>query len=81
VVVERAALLAEGDAFPIIMGWILAQGGTVEAPATPRQGGGLHGPAGSERSGAAAVTPQRFVLPADALVESEPTQPPTDGST
>jgi hypothetical protein len=67
IVVERAALMAEGADFDAAMAWILAHGGVPElsAAAAPRRG--LYG-ARTDRSGAAASgPPRRFVLPPSAL--------------
>jgi hypothetical protein len=60
--IERATLLAGGIAFDGAVAWIEAHGGAPEMPAAPRTQRGLHSP----RS-AAAGTPLRFILPADAL--------------
>jgi len=67
VVIERAALLAEGSNFAAVMEWITAHGGKPETmSAAPRPG--LHGARLSDGRGTASPqTPRRFVLPADAL--------------
>lgn len=66
-VVERAALLAEGAAFPAIMAWITDHAGTPEASvaAAPRQG--LHGARRSSGSASEPPKPLRYVLPAGTL--------------
>jgi hypothetical protein len=66
VVVERAALLAEGRNFELIMEWILARGGEAEAPSA-KHAAGLHGSATSSRTAVPVTAPRRFVLPAHAL--------------
>jgi hypothetical protein len=48
------------------MAWIVARGGTAEAPA-PATGGGLHDRHLNAGRGAAAPAPRRFVLPPGAL--------------
>jgi hypothetical protein len=66
VVIERAAILADGADFPAVMDWILAHDGTPEttvAPDTPRRG--LHGARLNDRAGSA--VPRRFMLPDRAL--------------
>lgn len=62
-VIERAAIMAEGTGSTDVMTWILAHGAVAEAEverASTRQG--LHGVSDS-----AARTTSRFVLPAGAL--------------
>jgi hypothetical protein len=66
IVVERAAILAEGADFDAVMAWILAHGGEAEAVATKPSSSGLHGLRGHHGE-AAPQPPSRFVLPADAL--------------
>jgi hypothetical protein len=65
VVIERAAILADGADFPAVMDWIVAHEGRPDAvvAAPPRRG--LHGPRLSDSASAAA--PLRFVLPLAAL--------------
>ena len=68
VVVERAAILAEGDGFAEVMKWIEAQGGVPEAMPEQAAGArhGLHGARLTDtRSGT--EKPRRFVLPPGAL--------------
>jgi hypothetical protein len=67
VVIERAAILAEGANFAAVMAWIIAHGGKAETlSAAPRRG--LHGPRITDSGGTDSRTPLRFVLPAGALV-------------
>ena len=67
-VIERAALLAAGSSFPDVVAWITAHEGKPENVAATARTHGLHGTrivdGGSPRERA----PQRYVLPADALV-------------
>jgi hypothetical protein len=65
-VIERAAILAEGAEFDVVVAWIVAHGGEPEAMAPKASTSGLHG---SGRQGAPqpARTASRFVLPPDAL--------------
>jgi hypothetical protein len=67
VVVERAAILAEGADFAAVMTWIGAHDGKPEAAvATGSSGrGGLYGSRLTESAGSKA--PLRFVLPAGAV--------------
>ncbi len=62
-VVERSAILAEGDSFPSIMLWISDHAGVPEAPvaATTK---GLHG---VRAQSGPARPPLRYVLPAGSL--------------
>jgi hypothetical protein len=69
VVIERAAILAEGADFAAVMNWIAAHDGAPDATATASaaRGGGLHG---SRMTGGDAIVsrpPLRFVLPPGAL--------------
>ena len=68
VVIERAAILAEGADFSAVMEWIIAHGGKPETTlsAAPRRG--LHGLRLNDSSGTESRPPLRFVLPAGALV-------------
>ena len=66
VVVERAAILAEGADFAAVMTWIGAHDGKPEAAvATGSPGRGLYGSRLTESAGSKA--PLRFVLPASAV--------------
>jgi hypothetical protein len=42
-VIGEAAIRAEGRTFPALKAWILAHGGTPDAPPEAAAGGGLHG--------------------------------------
>jgi hypothetical protein len=67
VVIERAAIVAEGADSMEIITWILAHAGKPEAVAVATTTGGLHG---ARKSGAAATAggpPRRYVLPVGAL--------------
>jgi hypothetical protein len=68
VVIERAAILAEGADFSAVMEWIIAHGGKPETTlsAAPRRG--LHGLRLNDSGGTESRPPLRFVLPAGALV-------------
>jgi hypothetical protein len=68
VVIERAAMLAEGADFPAVMEWIIAHAGKPETTlsAAPRRG--LHGSRLNDSGETESRTPLRFVLPAGALV-------------
>jgi hypothetical protein len=67
VVIERAAILAEGANFAAVMEWITAHGGKPETmPAATQRG--LHGARLNDSRGTESPqTPLRFVLPAEAL--------------
>ncbi len=67
VVIERAAIFAEGAHSQAIVDWIIAHHGNPETTrrAAPRRG--LHGSNLHGSSGTDPPTPQRFVLPAGAL--------------
>jgi hypothetical protein len=65
IVVERAAILAEGADFDAVVAWIVAHDGEAETRAAPAPTGGLHGIRSSGASGAGPS--RRFVLPAAAL--------------
>jgi hypothetical protein len=66
-VIERAAVLAEGEGSDDVMAWILAHDGVPEEMVVAAPSGGLHG----SRMYGAGVTPpsqpSRYVLPAGAL--------------
>jgi hypothetical protein len=67
-VIERAALMAEGADFDATIAWILAHGGEPEATASAAPSGGLHGARTESASRSAGSSrPRRFVLPAGAL--------------
>ena len=61
-VIERAAILAEGDRSGAIVEWITAHAGRPEAAISTRPSRGLHGARDD-----AVHAPLRYVLPADAL--------------
>jgi hypothetical protein len=65
-VIERAAILAEGEGFAAVMEWIVEHGGKPEAVEAAAPSRGLYGSRLGESSSAPA-TPRRFVLPAGAL--------------
>jgi hypothetical protein len=67
VVIERAAILAEGADFTAVMNWITAHDGAPDAAVSATRSGGLHG---SRMTGGDAIGPRpplRFVLPPGAL--------------
>ena len=66
VVIERAAILAEGADCAAVVAWITAHDGQPEAPAPAPAKGGLHGARLSDPAAAHRV-PARYVLPATAL--------------
>ena len=67
-VIERAALMAEGDGFAEVLRWIEANGGEPEA-VKPAKSGARHGLHGARLSDTSAATekPRRFVLPPGVL--------------
>lgn len=67
VVIERAALLAEGSAATAAISWIVAQDGVPETAVDERASQGLHGPRFSSGTSAGAGKPLRWVLPPGAL--------------
>ena len=67
VVVERAALLAEGHDFDAILAWITSNGGEPEALAPRAESRGLHGDRSHERGGVDPRHALRFVLPRSAI--------------
>jgi hypothetical protein len=67
IVVERAAILAEGADFDAVMAWIVEHGGRPEAAAPTEPRAGLHGSRHHDAGGSEPRTPARFVLPAGAL--------------
>jgi hypothetical protein len=74
-VVERVAILAEGDGFAQVMKWIEEHGGKPEesvAPAARATRHGLHGQRLTDVSRPGSEKPRRFVLPPGALAASEP---------
>ena len=74
-VVERVAILAEGEGFAEVMKWIEAHGGKPEEMVAPAARGtrhGLHGQRLTDTSRPGSEKPRRFVLPPGALARSEP---------
>jgi hypothetical protein len=67
IVIERAAILAEGADFDAVMAWILAHGGEPEATSARASSTGLHGSRVQAGGRADSRPPSRFVLPAGAL--------------
>ena len=67
VVIERAAILAEGADFPRVMKWITAHDGTPEATVSATRSRGLHGSRINGGDATASRPPLRFVLPPGAL--------------
>jgi hypothetical protein len=67
VVIERAAILAEGADFPAVMSWITAHSGTAETTASTSRRRGIHGSRMNDGDATASRTPLRFVLPAGAV--------------
>src|SRR4051794_15806146 len=67
VVIERAAILAEGADCTAVVAWITAHGGEPEAAAVSSAKGGLHGPRLSDSGGGLQRFPARYVLPPGAL--------------
>ena len=67
VVIERAAILAEGAHFTEIMTWVMAHGGKAEAAVAAPAGGGLHGSRITDGGSVEPRAPLRFVLPPEAL--------------
>jgi hypothetical protein len=62
-VIERAAILAEGEGATDVVDWIIGRDGRGEAASTAGRSGGLHG-AGGDRTDR---PPLRYILPAGAL--------------
>ena len=67
VVIERAAIVAEGPDSTAIVAWILAHAGQPEAAVPVAPARGLHGARLSGGPGGGSVIPRRYVLPVDAL--------------
>ncbi|MGO9905117.1 MAG: hypothetical protein ACLPY3_05260 [Solirubrobacteraceae bacterium] len=67
VVIERAAILAEGSDYAAVMSWITAHAGTPEAAVSATRGRGLHGARMNGGDAIASRPPLRFVLPPGAL--------------
>jgi hypothetical protein len=69
VVIERAAVMAEGAGSAAILRWISAHAGEAEELAVKAPSGGLHGSRLRESGGADAPKPSRYVLPAGVCAE------------
>jgi hypothetical protein len=67
VVIERAAILAEGGDFASVMAWITDHDGRPEARAAPVTSRGLHGSRLDNADGERGRPPLRYVLPAGTL--------------
>jgi hypothetical protein len=67
VVIERAAILAEGADCTAVVAWITAHDGEPEAAVSSVKPAGLHGPRPSDPNAAERRPPARYVLPAGAL--------------
>jgi hypothetical protein len=67
VVIERAAILAEGSDYAAVISWITAHAGTPEATVSATQDRGLHGSRMNGGDAIASRAPLRFVLPPGAL--------------
>ncbi|HEY2656494.1 MAG TPA: hypothetical protein VGI55_11945 [Solirubrobacteraceae bacterium] len=67
VVIERAAILAEGADFSAVMSWITAHEGTPDAPVSATRGRGLHGSRMTGGDATVSRAPLRFVLPPGSL--------------
>jgi hypothetical protein len=69
-VIERAAIVAEGTGSADVLKWITAHGGQPEAMSETAVRRGLHGSRLQDSGGFEQRTPSRFVLPAGALDRS-----------
>ena len=67
VVIERAAILAEGADFGAVITWIDGQGGSPESSVPPTSRRGLHGSRFDAGIGTEPRSPLRYVLPAGAV--------------
>ena len=66
--IERAAILAEGEDSGAMLRWILAHAGEPEALAAPAASpGGLHGARPTAAVQEERRTPRRYILPVGAL--------------
>jgi hypothetical protein len=66
-VVERAAVIAEGCDSAAILSWIAAHDGQPEALSPSKSSGGLHHSRSDRAADTDARPPRRYVLPPDAL--------------
>jgi hypothetical protein len=67
VVIERAAILAEGADFAAVINWITAHDGTPDTAVSATRSRGLHGARMNGGDATASRPPSRFVLPHGAL--------------
>ena len=67
VVIERAAILAEGADFAAVMNWITAHDGTPDATVSATRSRGLHGSRMNAGDATGSRPPLRFVLPPGTL--------------
>lgn len=74
-VIERAAILAEGEDCGAILEWITAHDGEPEAAAPAKSSRGLHSSRLTDGGMAGSSAPRRYVLPPGAL-----TRPPAEPS-
>ena len=81
-VIERAAIVAEGIDSGEILAWIASHDGKPEMESPGPVGHGLHGGRFDAGSARRSQTPQRYVLPPDALSAPEalPDPPPDAGA-
>jgi hypothetical protein len=66
VVIERAAIVAEGADFDAVMAWILQRGGEAEVAPRKAPARGIHAMRYHDTDGDAPPVPLRFILPRDA---------------
>jgi hypothetical protein len=66
-VIERAAIVAEGEPAVAIEAWIVAHGGQPEVPLLSPPRPGLYGPRHEGLAAHAARPPRRYILPAAEL--------------
>ena len=66
VVIERAAIMADGTDFPAVIDWIVAHAGTPDTAVSGTSRRGLHGSRLNDRT-LTTSQPSRFVLPSGAL--------------
>ena len=71
-VIERAAIIAEGAQSAAIIAWIVAHAGTPEARVAAEPSGGLHGSWLTDRGSSEPRAPRRYLLPAGAAIERQP---------
>ena len=66
-VIERSAIVAEGEDMAVMVAWILDHAGKPEAATDTSAKRGLHSPRLSEPTGRDPQAPARYVLPAGTL--------------